>query len=54
MDMLFFDRRIDIVAYYDNELNIIREFNDIGYKYILVFDGEGEEILKKLIVLIIG
>lgn len=29
------------MAYYDNELNIIREFNDIGYKYILVFDGEG-------------
>ncbi len=36
------------MAYYDNELNIIREFNDIGYKYILVFDGEGEEILKKI------
>ena len=36
------------MAYYDNELNIINEFNEVDYQDILVFDDNGIDILKKI------
>lgn len=36
------------MSYYDNELNIINEFNEVDYKDILVFDDNGIDILKKI------
>ena len=34
------------MAYYDNEVNIINEFNDIDYNDMMFLDEKGKDIVK--------
>lgn len=36
------------MAYYDNEVNIINEFNDIDYNDMMFLDEKGKDIVKKI------